>query len=136
MNEELRFVLAVLATWRVTHLLASEDGPVDLIVRFRALLGNSVAGKLMDCFYCLSLWIAAPAALFVSRRPLDWLLIWLALSGGACLLERATKEHVVIQPMPQSAEGDIDNVLRIETRTANEQPGAKEDSEHFQHRAG
>jgi Protein of unknown function (DUF1360) len=136
MNYELRFVLAVLATWRVTHLLASEDGPDDLIVRFRALLGNSVAGKLMDCFYCLSLWIAAPAALFVSRRPLDWLLTWLALSGGACLLERATKERVIIQPMPQSAEGDIDNVLRIETRAANERPGAKEDSEHFQHRAG
>ena len=54
----LRLVLAVLATWRVTHLLASEDGPADIIVRFRALFGQSVAGKLMDCFNCLSLWIA------------------------------------------------------------------------------
>ena len=36
-----RFVLAVLATWRVTHLLASEDGPGDLIVRFRRLLGRA-----------------------------------------------------------------------------------------------
>ena len=30
-----QFVLAVLATWRVTHLLASEDGPGDVVVRFR-----------------------------------------------------------------------------------------------------
>jgi hypothetical protein len=67
-----RFALTVLATWRVTHLLASEDGPADLIVRIRALLGQSIFGKLMDCFNCLSLWTAAPAALFISRRSLDW----------------------------------------------------------------
>lgn len=118
MNEArftIRFVLAVLATWRVTHLLASEDGPAGLIVRFRALLGRSVAGKLMDCFNCLSIWIAAPAALFVSLKPLEWLFCWLALSGGACLLERMVNEPVVIQPMPQPAEGDFNHVLRSET---------------------
>jgi len=108
----LKFVLAVLATWRATHLLASEDGPGDLIFRFRALFGQSVAGKLMDCFNCLSLWIAAPAALFVSKTPIEWLLSWLALSGGACLLERMVKDPVVIQPMPPSAERGINDVLR------------------------
>ena len=82
------FLLAVLATWRVTHLLANEDGPADLIFRFRRLLGQSLAGSLMDCFNCLSLWIAAPAALFVCTTPLTWFVSWLALSGGACLLER------------------------------------------------
>ena len=55
----IRFVLAVLATWRVTHLLANEDGPADLIVRLRSRLGDSLAGQMMDCFNCLSLWIAA-----------------------------------------------------------------------------
>jgi len=108
----LRFVLAVLATWRVTHLLASEDGPGDLIFRFRALLGQSVAGRLMDCFNCLSLWIAAPAALFLSMTPMEWFLSWLALSGGACLLERMAKDPVVIQPMPPTAERDLIDVLR------------------------
>ena len=44
------FLLAALATWRVTHLLASEDGPADVILRFRVRLGNTFAGKLMDCF--------------------------------------------------------------------------------------
>jgi hypothetical protein len=108
----LRFVLAVLATWRVTHLLASEDGPGDLIFRFRALLGHSIAGKLMDCFYCLSLWIAAPAAWFLFQTPVEWLVSWLAVSGGACLLERMAKDPVVIQSMPISAERDTDDVLR------------------------
>lgn len=120
----IRFVLAVLATWRVTHLLASEDGPADLIARFRALLGQSVAGKLMDCFNCLSLWIAAPAALFVTRQFLNWLLVWLAISGGACLLERLAREPVVIEPVPEPVEGDFDHVLRSETIGVAEQPGS------------
>jgi hypothetical protein len=120
----MQFVAAVLATWRVTHLLASEDGPADLIVKFRALLGDSLAGKLMDCFYCLSLWMAAPAALFVTRRPLEWLVTWLALSGGACLLERLVKDPDVAEAIPQPGQGEMDNVLRIETHATQERPGA------------
>jgi hypothetical protein len=116
----IRFVLAVLATWRVTHLLASEDGPADLIVRLRARLGQGLTGKLLDCFNCLSLWIAAPAALFVSRKLLDWLLTWLAISGAACLLERLGQEPVVIQPVSQPVEGDVNNVLRSEAVGAAE----------------
>ena len=84
----IRFLLAVLATWRVTHLLANEDGPADLVFRLRRRLGESLIGGLMDCFNCLSLWIAAPAGLFVSTEPLTWFASWLAVSGGACLLER------------------------------------------------
>jgi hypothetical protein len=111
----IRFVVAILATWRVTHLLANEDGPADLIVKFRALLGQSLAGRLMDCFNCLSLWIAAPAALFVARRPLDWLFSWLALSGAACLLERIGQAPVDIQPISEPPEGDAGHVLWSET---------------------
>ena len=108
-----RFVLAVLATWRVTHLLANEDGPADLVVRFRARLGHGLAGSLMDCFHCLSLWISAAAALFVSRQPLAWLFTWLALSGAACLLQRLGQEPAVIPPALPGGEGDSD-VLRTE----------------------
>ena len=117
------FVVAVLATWRVTHLLAEEDGPADLIVRFRALLGASLAGKLMDCFYCLSMWIAAPAALFVTRRPLEWLLNWLALSGGACLLEKITTHPAEPQSLRPLEDGGVENVLRFETYATQERHG-------------
>jgi hypothetical protein len=88
----IRFALAALATWRVTHLLAEEDGPANLVVRVRARLGASPAGELMDCFYCLSVWVAAPLTLTVTRRPRAAVGTWLALSGAACLLERATDE--------------------------------------------
>ena len=44
----------------------------------------------MDCFYCLSLWMAAPAAYLVMSRWREWPMLWLAISGAACLLERLT----------------------------------------------
>jgi hypothetical protein len=85
-----RLCLGALATWRVTHLLVAEDGPADAVVRLRARAGDGLAGQLMDCFYCMSAWTALPAAVAVAPRRRDVPLTWLALSGAACLLERAT----------------------------------------------
>lgn len=120
----IRFVVAALAAWRVTHLLALEDGPADIIVRLRLRLGRSLIGALMDCFNCLSFWIAAPAALFVAKKPLDWLFTWLALSGAACLLQRLGQEPLMIPPDAQPSEGELDHVLRSETIGAPGDPGA------------
>jgi hypothetical protein len=125
MNDWLRLTLAVLATWRLTHLLASEDGPADVIARLRAALGEGWAGKMLDCFYCLSLWIAGPAALFVTRDPVGWLFSWAATSGGACLLERAftEKQAALVERIPTIAKGDANHVLRTETVAAEQYGG-------------
>jgi hypothetical protein len=88
-----RFAVASLATWRLTHLLAEEDGPADLVVSARAALGQGALGELMDCFYCLSVWTAAPLAFTVTRRRSEVPLAWLGLSAAACLLERLTSER-------------------------------------------
>lgn len=84
------FTLSVLCVWRVTHLLQAEDGPGDLLLRFRRMAGNGFAGKLLDCFYCLSLWVAAPLAYSVPETRMERWLWWPALSAGAILLERMT----------------------------------------------
>lgn len=131
----LRLLIAVLATWRVTHLLANEDGPADVIVKLRKLLGKSMAGQLMDCFNCLSLWIAALAALFVAHAPAQWLMSWLAISGGACLLERLGRDPVVIQPQPDVSEGDLDDVLWTEPRRSESDSDGDVESEFRTRRA-
>jgi len=78
-----RFVLAALAAWRLSHLLALEDGPFDIVVRLRLRLGE--AGRALDCFHCTSLWVAAPLALFVEPTLQNGWCVWLALSGAAGL---------------------------------------------------
>ena len=98
-NEWFRFVIAALAVWRLSHLLAAEDGPWDLMARFRRNLGTTNWGKLMDCFYCLSVWISIPFAFFVANGMLDRFAVWLALSGAASLANKFTQEPVVFEPL-------------------------------------
>jgi hypothetical protein len=113
-----RFVLASFAVWRLTHLLVEEDGPADAVVRTRAHLGQGQLGELMDCFYCLSVWIAAPASLAVARRRSELPLVWLALSGAACLLERATAERRADPPAAIVDWKGVENgLLRQETES-------------------
>jgi len=82
----LRFVMAVLAAWRIGHLFARENGPWNVLPLLR---GSGM--RLLACFYCVSLWAAAPLALFVvGLRLIDWAVCWLAIAGGAALLDRAT----------------------------------------------
>jgi hypothetical protein len=85
--------LGILAVWRITHLLNAEDGPWDFLVRFRRLAGNGFWGSLLDCFYCLSLWIAAPFAWLLGNDWKERILLWPALSGGAILAERLTSRR-------------------------------------------
>jgi hypothetical protein len=94
------FGVAVLAVWRLTHLLNAEDGPWDAIVRLRRLAGNGVFGRLMDCFYCLSLWVSAPFAYLLHPTWGERLLVWPALSAGAILIERITRRT----PAPPAAQ--------------------------------
>ncbi len=90
-QSEARFLLVALATWRITHLLAEEDGPGDLVARLRVRAGEGQLGSLMDCFNCISIWVAAPLSIAVARKQRANPLAWLALSGAACLLEQATR---------------------------------------------
>ena len=87
-SEWLRLTLAVLATWRLSRLVAFEDGPWDVIARARRAAGGGMLGRLMDCPYCLSLWFAAPLALALDASLPGWVLAWLGISGGASLVEK------------------------------------------------
>ena len=88
---EFRFVLGALATWRLTHFIAAEDGPGDVVVKLRAWAGDGFLGSIMDCFYCASIWIAGPFAFVVAHDLAGCLVSWLAISGAAALLEQATR---------------------------------------------
>ena len=84
------FVICTLAIWRVSHLLSQEDGPFDAVIKFRRLFGQGFFGTLLDCFYCLSLWIAVPFAVLLCDNWTEGIITWLALSGAACLLFKLT----------------------------------------------
>lgn len=98
-------ILGVLSVWRVTHLLHAEDGPWQFVVRLRKAAGSGFWGEMMDCFLCLSIWVSAPFAVVLGGDWMERLLLWLAMSGGAILLELVTHEPV---PQPPSVEEKIE----------------------------
>ncbi len=84
-------ILATLSVWRIAHLLQAEDGPWDIVITLRKAVGNGFYGKLMDCFYCLSLWISIPFSYALAENWREGLMLWLSLSAGAIILQRVTQ---------------------------------------------
>ncbi len=89
----LYFIICSLAVWRLTHLFGKEDGPFDIIYYLRKKAGTGFFGKLLDCFYCLSIWMALPFGIWFGTGWLQKIILWLAFSGAACLLEQATTKN-------------------------------------------
>lgn len=99
MDELYRFLIEALVVWRLTHLLHAEAGPWRVLRRLRTAVAARFRTSLFDCFYCLSLWIAAPAAWLCGSSPEQRLVLWLALSGGAIVIERMS-EREIVAPAP------------------------------------
>ena len=101
-------IIASLATYKLAYLLVWEEGPFDIFVKFRALLGirlirneelgtsvtqidkPTVVAKLFTCPYCLGGWIALVAtfAIFDYRDVSFFVLFWFAVWGLSYLLLR------------------------------------------------
>lgn len=123
-------MLGVLSVWRIAHLLHAEDGPWDLVVRLRRRMAQGLWGKLLDCFYCLSLWVALPVGVLIGVGWPERVLLWFALSAGAILLERVSSREEVV-PAAQYFEDKLEDkeetdvVLRSEKATVQQKhPGS------------
>lgn len=87
------FLVCCLACWRITHLLNKEDGPFSFVFSLRRRAGNGFFRKLLDCFYCVSIWTALPFGIWMGNSWIEKLLYWWAVSGAACLLEQGTTKN-------------------------------------------
>ena len=111
----INFALAALAVWRVAHMLVHEDGPRGLIAQLRALAAGTEIGRALECVGCMSLWLALPASVWVSRRLSEFIPTWLALSGAAFLLERIGGEPLIVERFIQPEGVSNDDLLRTES---------------------
>jgi hypothetical protein len=84
------FFLCTLAVWRISHLLSKEEGPFNIIYLVRKKAGAGFFGSLLDCFYCVSVWVSLPIGIWLGSFWWEKILYWLALSGAACLIEQGT----------------------------------------------
>ena len=82
------FVVAILAAWRVTRLIAREDGPWRLMVAVRRTCYRLRLAGLIECVHCLGMWtsVAITSLMFPLRWSSVWM--WLGIAGGVSLLLR------------------------------------------------
>lgn len=94
----LDFLVAGLATWRITHLLIYENGPFRVFRKLRERLGVvyyedgddvlSHKYEITTCVWCLSVWVGAMVAglWFVAGSFALWPVMPFALSAIAVIL--------------------------------------------------
>ena len=90
-------ILGILGVWRLTDLLYAEDGPWQAFRHLRALLAAVGLREMASCFYCLSVWVALPVAAWIGESWMERVLLWLALAGGAALIQRVVQRYA---PLP------------------------------------
>ena len=93
MTAFIKFFVFIIIVWRITHLISSEDGPFDLIFKLRKLAGQSFFGKLMDCFYCMSIWTGLAGAAVAGSGWKEIIILTLYYSGSAMILEKLTNRN-------------------------------------------
>jgi hypothetical protein len=87
-------IIGILGMWRLTHLLHNEEGPWGVLRRLRESMMKGTFRNAVSCFHCLGMWMALPAAIWIGEDWPERIALWLALAGGASLLERATQNTV------------------------------------------
>jgi len=104
----LRFILAILATYRLAQFISYDDGPLFIFARLRKWADRqakieqdnsikrgwmqSLTGGL-NCPFCIGVWAAAVCAVLVTfpNKLGDIFLTWLAIAGGQAIIERNGK---------------------------------------------
>lgn len=85
--------LTALAVWRLCILLIADDGPYDIINKFRVWVRKRKLDRLIpiECMYCASVWFALPFAIYLQKSLFEFIVIWFALSAGAILINSSNE---------------------------------------------
>lgn len=90
------FILCVFAVFRVSHLIAIDDGPADIFFKFREIVIHKYGVthwiyKGVTCILCLSVWgsLLATILMFSGLGFLDFCLVWLSMAGCVTVIAKA-----------------------------------------------
>jgi hypothetical protein len=97
------FLVGALATWRISSLLVHEDGPAEVLAKFRdhvgvradkfgGCIGDGVLASALCCLWCTSVWVGWIVALTQSRNIPRAAKIGLAYSAAAIVIQKALED--------------------------------------------
>ncbi len=88
------FLIRVLATYRLSHMIVDEQGPFDLAMNFRTYIYNAPSTPKwvkagFACVLCVSFWVSFPIT--AVKKGLKWhefIIEWLGVAGACLALHR------------------------------------------------
>lgn len=85
----LEFILAALAVYRVSRMIAMEDGPADVFARLRDKAGQSNwIGRGLNCPMCISFWLGFITAWPIANSFYFWVIGALAMSAVTVIIHK------------------------------------------------
>lgn len=85
----LTFVIAVLASHRLSRMIAIEEGPFSALAWIRGKLDadqRTWIGRGISCIACVSFWVSGLIALLIGASWLEWF----GIAGGVVLINLVT----------------------------------------------
>ena len=89
------FIVAALATYRLSMMLTEEEGPFSIFTRLRGRLDpdqKTWLGRGVNCIMCVAFWVALPVAVWLgivgAVDPYLTPLVWLGLAGAVVIIRR------------------------------------------------
>jgi len=96
----LEFAILVSAVWYMAIILVDEDGPFDILYKFRKFMGvdfksdggwygRTIFGRILICKLCTSFWISiiVSALYYLFGEVVVWLAFPFSVAGLAILIE-------------------------------------------------
>jgi hypothetical protein len=78
------FVLLALAVFRVSIMIALEDGPADVFTKLREKAGQkNWIGRGLNCPLCISFWAGLTASLVFTSGLMEWPFVFWIVAGFA-----------------------------------------------------
>lgn len=94
------FIIGCLATFRLSHLMTIERGPLAIFERIRNAFPQRKGGvkEWLSCIFCFSLTASSIVCglIWVGGRSLhwsEWILYWLAFSAAALIINQTTMKE-------------------------------------------
>ena len=95
MNLWMALLLSVLAVYRLSYLIAKEDGPFDLFGILRGKIGQEKwFGRGLNCVLCISFWLSfLPAFWLFWGRPVNIIVSWFGIAGAVLIAYKVFDEQ-------------------------------------------
>ena len=86
-------ILCILATYRLTVLLVTDNGPWDIFYKIRFMMAGWT--RILSCPHCVGVWMAVVSYLLGTYCHVA--LIILAIAGGQSFLESCMEKKFNVQ---------------------------------------